>query len=148
MSRKIAASVVKTCLAPSNGTSRSAARCIYPTTSRRNDLKISPSPGSSRKYTSSSTHVEARFEHPALNQLKDDLTVLQPCFGVRGDEIDVLFEPADFHRRLLVSPSKFGPRGTRTLMRGQMSLVYDKKGQAADIDLGAVYRDGAGRTGR
>jgi hypothetical protein len=56
----------------------------------------------SRTY-STTVGDDIKFDHPAIQQLKDDLTVMQPCFGVRGDEIDVLFEPVDFHKRLLVS---------------------------------------------
>lgn len=104
MSRTLTASIVRTTLATATRPSKSAVR-IFPAASRRNDVKrpCNTVSVSTRFYTSSPNHTEPRFEHPALNQLKEDLTVLQPCFGVRGDEIDVLFEPADFHQRLLVS---------------------------------------------
>jgi hypothetical protein len=106
MSRTLTASIVRTTLATATRPLKSAARiALVPAASRRNDVKRSCNTVSvsTRSYTSSPSHAEPRFEHPALNQLKEDLTVLQPCFGVRGDEIDVLFEPADFHQRLLVS---------------------------------------------
>jgi hypothetical protein len=106
MSRTLTASIVRTTLATATRPSKSAARiALVPAASRRNDVKRPCNTVfvSTRSYTSPSSHAEPRFEHPALNQLKEDLTVLQPCFGVRGDEIDVLFEPADFHQRLLVS---------------------------------------------
>lgn len=43
------------------------------------------------------------FDYPAIENLKTDLNTMQPCFGLRGDEVDVLVDPIDFHTRLLVS---------------------------------------------
>jgi hypothetical protein len=155
MSRTLAASIVRTTLATATRPSKSAARiALLPAASRRNDVKrpCDTVSISSRSYTSTTNHAEPRFEHPALNQLKEDLTILQPCFGVRGDEIDVLFEPADFHRRLLVSRKAWSDifRVSGSLMRRAVLfiIVTSTKGQAANLDLGIVHRYGAGRTGR
>ncbi|KAJ9122330.1 hypothetical protein QFC22_001751 [Naganishia vaughanmartiniae] len=51
--------------------------------------------------TSIVTRSPPIFDNPYIDKLKDELTLTQPCFGVRGDEVEVLFEPQDFHKRLL-----------------------------------------------
>lgn len=62
----------------------------------------------SRAYSDTGTAIATRnppvFGNPVIDRLKDELTLTQPCFGVRGDEVEVLFEPEAFHRKLLVSP--------------------------------------------
>lgn len=67
-----------------------------------------------RAYSTSSTSASASasaatmtspgatmYDHPAMEQLRTDLSATQPCFGARGDEIEVLLEPKMFHERLL-----------------------------------------------
>ncbi|KAJ9113158.1 hypothetical protein QFC20_002050 [Naganishia adeliensis] len=58
-----------------------------------------------RTYSTGGTAIATRappvFDNPVIDRLKDELTLTQPCFGVRGDEVEVLFEPEAFHRKLL-----------------------------------------------
>jgi hypothetical protein len=94
------------------GPSKAALCQVIPRTSQnliRNDVNCGPPVRSHRLYSSSTLTPEPVFDHPAINQLKNELTTLQPCFGVRGDEVDVMFEPAEFHKRLLVSSRFHSP---------------------------------------
>ena len=38
-----------------------------------------------------------------LKSLADDIGSTQPCFGARGDEVEVLYGPEEFYKRLIVS---------------------------------------------
>lgn len=45
--------------------------------------------------------VDNILDHEAVLKLRNKLTESQPCFAARGDEVEVLFKPVDFHERLL-----------------------------------------------
>ncbi|GHJ87207.1 hypothetical protein NliqN6_3609 [Naganishia liquefaciens] len=58
-----------------------------------------------RRYSTAGTAIATRnppvFDNPIIDRLKDELSLSQPCFGVRGDEVEVSFEPQTFHQKLL-----------------------------------------------
>ena len=68
---------------------------------------VSTSQTKCRRYSTAGTAIATRnppvFDNPIIDRLKDELSLSQPCFGVRGDEVEVSFEPQTFHQKLLVS---------------------------------------------
>jgi hypothetical protein len=92
--------------------------------------------GYSTAGTAIATRSPAVFDNPVIERLKDELTLTQPCFGVRGDEVEVLYEPAAFHQKLLVSLS--------ASMKGECAKLsvmtaHDTECQTANHDIHAVY---------
>ena len=99
-------------------------------------------------YSTAETAIATRsppvFDNPNIDRLKDELTLAQPCFGVRGDEVEVLYEPQAFHEKLLVSR----PHGTRNNADATTSAAYVAECQTANHDIHAIHRRRTTRAGR
>lgn len=102
-----------------------------------------------RGYSTAGTAIATRsppvFENPVIERLKDELTLTQPCFGVRGDEVEVLYEPVAFHQKLLVSLSASIKKESANQID---TTAHDTECQTANYDIHAVYRRRATRAGR
>ncbi|OCF42488.1 CDP-diacylglycerol-glycerol-3-phosphate 3-phosphatidyltransferase [Kwoniella heveanensis CBS 569] len=66
----------------------------------------SPSSSSTPTFTSTSTSNAPiqrphPHQHPAFEQLASALSSTQPCFGARGDEVELLTSPEGFYKRLI-----------------------------------------------
>lgn len=64
----------------------------------------------------------------SLKGLAEDLESTQPCFGARGDEVEVLYGPEEFYKRLLVS-----------LQKSALTVAIDQTGKTANHHLNAVH---------
>ncbi|WVQ97237.1 hypothetical protein IAU59_004347 [Kwoniella sp. CBS 9459] len=65
---------------------------------------LSPSSSTSSASTSTSSAPIQRphpHQHPAFEQLSAALSGSQPCFGARGDEVELLTSPEGFYKRLI-----------------------------------------------
>ncbi|OCF55551.1 CDP-diacylglycerol-glycerol-3-phosphate 3-phosphatidyltransferase [Kwoniella mangroviensis CBS 10435] len=64
---------------------------------------VSSSSSSSSTSSSTSTIIQKPqpHQHPAFESLSQELSSTQPCFGARGDEIELLTSPQMFYGRLI-----------------------------------------------
>ncbi|WWC58529.1 uncharacterized protein I303_101072 [Kwoniella dejecticola CBS 10117] len=94
------------CIPPS----RARSKCPRQSQSQRQDRQYVTASSSSAASTSAAASVSTSGEslrrpqphqHPAFEALSTELSLSQPCFGARGDEVELLSSPQMFYARLL-----------------------------------------------
>ncbi|WVR05797.1 hypothetical protein IAU60_002822 [Kwoniella sp. DSM 27419] len=108
MSRPILRDVLRSVPSPLAGPSRRATvirhaerrtiRSVCPVHHYTTPAKISPASGGTTSQLIQKPHPH---QHPAFEHLSQALSATQPCFGARGDEVELLTSPEAFYKRLI-----------------------------------------------